>query len=88
MKKSEAQEIAMKTIAALEAQDGGICKSDMDTDGDGSISISELKAALAKMNTAKEKRKAIMVYMGDKVADLFVVTVALVVFVYTGNLLL
>ena len=87
MKKSEAQEIAMKTIAALEAQDG-VCKSDMDTDGDGSISISELKAALAKMNTAKEKRKAIMVYMGDKVADLFVVTVALVVFVYTGNLLL
>ena len=88
MKKSEAQEIAMKTIAALEAQDGGICKSDMDTDRDGSISISELKAALAKMNTAKEKRKAIMVYMADKMADLFVVTVALVVFVYTGNLLL
>lgn len=88
MKKSEAQEIAMKTIAALEAQDGGVCKSDMDTDGDGSISISELKAAVAKMNTNKEKRKAIMIYMGDKVADLFVVTVALVVFVYTGNLLL
>lgn len=88
MKKSEAQEIAMKTIAALEAQDGGVCKSDMDTDRDGSISISELKAALAKMNTAKEKRKAIMVYMADKMADLFVVTVALVVFVYTGNLLL
>ena len=88
MKKSEAQEIAMKTIAALEAQDGGVCKSDMDTDGDGSISISELKAAVAKMNTNKEKRKAIMIYLGDKVADLFVVTVALVVFVYTGNLLL
>ena len=88
MKKSEAQEIAMKTIAALEAQDGGVCKADMDTDGDGSISISELKAAVAKMNTNKEKRKAIMIYLGDKVADLFVVTVALVVFVYTGNLLL
>ena len=88
MKKSEAQEIAMKTIAALEAQDGGVCKADMDIDGDGSISISELKAAVAKMNTNKEKRKAIMVYMGDKVADLFVVGVALVVFVYTGNLLL
>ncbi len=88
MKKSEAQEIAMKTIAALEAQDGGICKADMDADGDGSISISELKAAVAKMNTNKEKRKAIMIYIGDKVADLVVVGIALVVFVYTGNLLL
>ena len=88
MKNSEAQEIAMKTIAAIEAQDGVSCKQSMDTNDDGSISISELKAALAKMNTAKEKRKAIMVYMADKMADLFVVTVALVVFVYTGNLLL
>lgn len=83
--KKDINEIALRTLESIEKQNAGFDKEVIDTDGDGSISIAELKAALQRANTAKEKRKTIMIYLGDKIADFAVVCIALAAFLITGD---
>lgn len=77
------KEERMNNLRKIANLDLGV-REEMDKDGDGNVSFEEFKAYMEKKTTQKEKLKAIGVYLGDKVIDLAVVSLAVVSMYFFG----
>lgn len=75
----------IRKIAGLD--DSETLKEEMDIDGDGSISMDELREFMKSKEVAKDRKKklkAMGVFVGDKVVDLVVVSLAIVSMYFFG----
>ena len=83
MEEGMEKEQKMKEIRKIAGLDEDV-REEMDLDGDGNVSFEEFKSYMSRKKTRNEKLKAIGVFVGDKVVDLVVVSLAIVSMYFFG----